>query len=96
MSPDATPDEAPDALRGGSLEGTKEMDSAVPPAADAEGRHEDPKQPPQDQSPRGAPLHGVRLGAVVLGVCLGSLMMSLDITIIATVRPARRGLNVGE
>jgi hypothetical protein len=30
-------------------------------------------------------LHGLRLGAVVAGVCLGSLMISLDVTIISTV-----------
>ena len=52
---------------------------------------QDPETPVNDEKetsstlPNPMILHGFRLGAVVAGVCLGSLMISLDVTIIATV-----------
>ncbi len=49
-------------------------------ATPAKTQTDDPPAPQNDGAPQ-----GLRLYAVAVGVCFGALMMSLDISIIATV-----------
>ena len=84
----ASNEAAADALAGASIAANeKDAEHAAAAAAADPDNLKDSPQSDQHNPSAAAPLHGFRLAAVVLGVCLGSLMMSLDISIIATVRP---------
>lgn len=63
--------------------GQPEAALTVPPPGDATTKDEESRAEPEpDHSPV---LRGYRLYTVAIGVCIGALMMSLDISILGTV-----------
>lgn len=75
----------------GHLGDQPEASSTVPPPGDANTKDEESRAEPEPD--HGPVLRGYRLYTTAIGVCLGALMMSLDISILGTVTTTNPGLS---